>query len=153
MRAAFVSRSRRCSRPAVGPWADQHPGVISELHAIGAADNRRVRVAERRGDYTALEGLYALSRVLDVLIAPFQPVNDDPALLSWVTGKPWWTRRLPGPAAFPMRAAAIGATRISEQRATIPNGPPTSAGTTGTTANCITTLTVTSTSHTRQTTI
>jgi len=30
-----------------------------------------------------------MSRVLDVLIAPFQPVSDDPALLNWVTHKPW----------------------------------------------------------------
>jgi hypothetical protein len=58
--------------------------------------------------------MYALGRVLDVLIAPFQPVNDDPALLNWVTGRPWWTGRLPDRSALPALAAAIGCVRISE---------------------------------------
>jgi hypothetical protein len=51
--------------------------------------------------------------VLDVLIAPFQPVNDDPELLNWVTGQPWWTGRLAGRPALPVLAAAAGWTRIS----------------------------------------
>jgi hypothetical protein len=57
-----------------------------------------------------------MSRVLDVLIAPYQPVSDDPDLLNWVTHKPWWTGRLPSDLALPALAAAIGATRITADR-------------------------------------
>ena len=106
----------RWADDVIGPWVERHPEVVSELHGIGAAGNHRRRVAKRPGDYSATEGLYTLSRVLDVLIAPFQPASDDPAVLSWITGKPWWTGRLPDTAALPVLAAAIGATRISEGR-------------------------------------
>jgi len=98
----------------IGPWTQQHPDVIAELHAIGAPDNHRARVTWRRGDYSALEGLYGLSRVLNVLAAPYQPANPDPALLSWINGKPWWTGRIPDQDALPAFAAAIGAARIGE---------------------------------------
>jgi len=98
------------------PWAQQHASVIAELHAIGAPDNHRARVTWRRGEYSALEGLYALSRVLDVLAAPHQPVNQDPALLSWINGRPWWTGRIPDQGALPAFADAIGAARISEEK-------------------------------------
>ncbi|HEY2508729.1 MAG TPA: hypothetical protein VGI58_19605 [Streptosporangiaceae bacterium] len=73
-------------------------------------------VTWRRGDYSALEGLYGLGRILDVLAAPYQQANADPALLSWINGKPWWTGRLPSQDALPALARAIGAIRISEQR-------------------------------------
>lgn len=99
----------------IGPWAQQHPDVIAELHAIGAPRNHRARVTWRRGDYSALEGLYALGRVLDVLAAPFQQVNPDPALLSWISGEPWWTGRIPDRGALPAFAAAVGAARIGEE--------------------------------------
>jgi hypothetical protein len=42
--------------------------------------------------------------VLDVLIAPLQPVSNDLAVLNWVTGKPWWTGRLADLTALPMPA-------------------------------------------------
>jgi hypothetical protein len=99
----------------IDPWAQQHPGVIAELHAIGAPGNHRARVTWRRGEFSALEGLYALGRVLDVLAAPYQPVNRDPALLSWINGRPWWTGRIPDRGALPAFADAVGAARISEE--------------------------------------
>jgi hypothetical protein len=100
----------------IDPWAQQHPDVIGELHAIGAPSNHGARVAWRRGDYSALEGLYVLGRVLDVLASPYQPVNQDPALLSWISGTPWWTGRIPGQGALPAFAEAIGVARISEEK-------------------------------------
>lgn len=100
----------------IGPWVQQHPDVIAELHAIGAPGNHRARVAWRRGGYSALEGLYGLSRVLDVLAAPYQPVNPDPAVLSWINGKPWWTGRIPDQGTLPAFAEAAGAVRISEEK-------------------------------------
>jgi hypothetical protein len=52
--------------------------------------------------------------VLDVLISPFQPVDNDPKLLNWVSNKPWWTGRLPNELALPALAAAVGAVRVAE---------------------------------------
>jgi hypothetical protein len=85
------------------------------LHDIGQPACRTARVRESR-NYSPLEGLYAMSRVLDVLIAPYQPVNDDPALLNWVSLEPWWTGWLPEKAALPALAEAIGAVPIAEDR-------------------------------------
>jgi hypothetical protein len=100
----------------IDSWAQQHPGVIAELHAIGAPGNHRARVTWRRGEYSALEGLYALGRVLEVLAAPYQPASQDPALLSWINGRPWWTGRIPDQGGLPAFADAIGAARISEEK-------------------------------------
>lgn len=97
-----------------GPWADRHLDVIRELRAIGEPECRRARIRSSPDCYSPLQGIYALSRVLDVLIAPFQPVNGDPALLNWVTGRPWWTGRLPDQSVLPALAATAGWTRISE---------------------------------------
>jgi hypothetical protein len=91
----------------ISPWAQQHPDVTAELHAIGAPGSHRTRVTRRPGEYSALEGLYALGRVLDVLAAPYQPVNQDPALLNWIDGRPWWTGRIPGQDALKAFAEGI----------------------------------------------
>jgi hypothetical protein len=98
----------------IWPWTDRHSDTIRELRDIGQPECRRARIRSHPGQYSPLEGMYALSRVLDVLIAPFQPVNDDPALLNWVTGQPWWTGRLPDRPALPALAAAVGCVWISE---------------------------------------
>jgi hypothetical protein len=100
----------------IGPWARQHPGVIAELHAIGAPGSHRARVTWRRGEHSALEGLYALGRVVDVLAAPYQRVNQDPALLSWINGRPWWTGRIPDHGTLPAFAGPVGAAPISEEK-------------------------------------
>lgn len=104
----------RWAEEAIWPWTDGHSATIRELHEIGRPDGRRARVQSHPGRYSPLEGMYALGRVLDVLIAPFQPVNDNPVLLNWVTGQPWWTGRLPDRLALPALAAAIGCVPISE---------------------------------------
>jgi hypothetical protein len=98
------------------PWASSHFEVLEELRAIGQPQYHQARVGPGTDRRTALEGLYALSRVLDVLIAPYQPVNDDPALLNSVSGKPWWTGRLPDTEALLALAAAIDGTQIAEER-------------------------------------
>jgi hypothetical protein len=99
----------------IWPWADRHLETIRELRDIGRPQCRGARIRCHPGQYDPLQGMYALSRVLDVLIAPYQPAHDDPALLNWVTGQPWWTGRLPGRPALPALAAAIGCARISEE--------------------------------------
>jgi hypothetical protein len=104
----------RWAEEVILPWADRHPAVIRELADIGRPECRRARLRSSYPRFGPAEGLYALGRVLDVLIAPFQPVNDDPELLNWVTGQPWWAGRLAGRPALPVLAAAAGWTRISE---------------------------------------
>jgi hypothetical protein len=96
------------------PWLTQHPESVAELRTIGRPENRNVRVLPNPHHFTVLEGLYAVSRVVDVLIAPHQPVNDDPALLAWTTGRPWWVGQLPAVSAWRAFCAGIGATLIDE---------------------------------------
>jgi hypothetical protein len=98
------------------PWASRHFEVFEELRAIGRPESRRARIVPGSDRRTALEGLYALSRVLDVLIAPYQPVNDDPAVLNPVSGQPWWTGPLPDTEALLALAAAIDGTLIAQER-------------------------------------
>jgi hypothetical protein len=104
----------RWTEEAILPWIDRHKETVRELSEIGRPEGRHARIRSHPGKYTPLEALYALGRILDVLIAPFQPVNDDPALLDWGTGRPWWTGRLPDRSALPALAAAGGWTRIGE---------------------------------------
>jgi hypothetical protein len=104
----------RWSDEVIGPWIDRHPETVRELREIGQPDCRHARPRAHPGHYGPLEGMYALSRVLDVLIAAFQPVNDDPALLDWTTGRPWWTGGLPDRSALPALATAAGWARVAE---------------------------------------
>ena len=89
--------------------------MIAELHAIGAPGNHRARVTWRRGEYSALEGLYALGRVLDVLAAPYQPASQDPALLSWINGRPWWTGRIPDQGGLPIDAPPTSELKVAQR--------------------------------------
>jgi hypothetical protein len=105
----------RWTDQVIWPWASVNGAVIRELDDIGRPECRTARIRES-SNYSPLEGLYAMGRVLDVLIAPYQPVNDDPALLNWVSHEPWWTGFLPDQAVLPALAEAIGAARITEDR-------------------------------------
>jgi hypothetical protein len=96
------------------PWLDARPHCLAELRELGRPDSHRNRVEPDPDHFTALEGLYALGRVIDVLIAPHQPVNDDPELLAWTTGAPWWEGRLASASAWRPFCAALGATLIAE---------------------------------------
>ncbi|MDQ3501052.1 MAG: hypothetical protein M3488_08820 [Actinomycetota bacterium] len=95
------------------PAIEGERAAVAELHQIGHPDSARVPL---RDSPHVLWGLYALGRVLDVLASPMQPVNDDPALLSWmrIPRGPWWYGRLPTPEALTGFLDAIGASRIAE---------------------------------------
>jgi hypothetical protein len=58
--------------------------------------------------------MYVVSRLIEILIAPLQPVNPDPALLAWTTGRPWWPGPLPTATAWAAVCDAVGATVIAE---------------------------------------
>lgn len=96
------------------PWLDTRPHVVEELNELGRPDSRRVRVPHEGSHYTALEGLYALSRVVDVLVSAFQPDNPDPRSLDSTSDKPWWRGTIPSTSAWPAFRAAIGAAPLAE---------------------------------------
>lgn len=96
------------------PWLDMRPHVVEELHELGRPDSRRTRVPDDGDHYTTLEGLYALSRVVDVLVSAFQPDNPDPQLLDWTSDTPWWRGTIPDTSAWPAFRVAIGAALLAE---------------------------------------
>jgi len=100
------------------PWVEENPAQVVELHEIGAPENHGVPVERGPRGHSVLWGLYALSRVVDVLISPFQPVNDDPDLLAWTYDPPgpWWRGRVPSATAHAPFMEAMGCTRIGEER-------------------------------------
>ncbi|MGW2660794.1 hypothetical protein ACWCW7_07490 [Nocardia tengchongensis] len=81
----------------IGPWFDERPELVAELHECGAPGTHRVQLPlEKRW------GLYALSRVADVLLAPHQPLVLEPAY--WGASADAWTEF----------TRLIGATSIAE---------------------------------------
>jgi hypothetical protein len=100
------------------PWVAENDAVRTELHEIGAPESHRVLAEPEPRSFSFLWGLYALGRVLDVLISPFQPVNDDPEILSWLSSprRPWWDARIPSADAYPRFMEALGCARIAEDR-------------------------------------
>jgi hypothetical protein len=100
------------------PWVAEHPKLVDELHEIGMPENHRVPVERGSRGHSVLWELYALGRVLDVLISPFQPVNDDPDILDWTQDPPgpWWTGRIPSAEAYVPFMEALGCTRAAEDR-------------------------------------
>jgi hypothetical protein len=95
------------------PWIAQRPHVVEELHQIGAPDGHRRSVGV---DHEILWGLYALNRLVDILIGPHQPIDDHPGLLAWTTNKPWWSGPAASPSAWAAFRDAIGAAAITEDR-------------------------------------
>ena len=111
--ALYAYRGDQWADDLILPWASDHFELLEELREIGQPEYHQAQVVPGPDRRTALEGLYALSRVLDVLIAPYQPLNDDPELLNSVSGQPWWTGRLPDTEALLALAAAIDGTLIA----------------------------------------
>src|SRR5215471_14088787 len=64
------------------PWVEAHPRPVRDLRRIGQPEAMNVAVPNDHDNYTPLQALYVLSRVLDVLIAPFQPEGPPPAAAS-----------------------------------------------------------------------
>jgi len=103
----FALRDR--DRPAehLAPWLDAHPEVLAELHDLGRPESRTVRFVSRDREYTPLEGLYALGRVIDVLLAPHQPARPD-------APENEWPGLHPSPAAWDLLRARLGAAPVAE---------------------------------------
>jgi hypothetical protein len=93
----------------LGPWLDERPHVLEELVTLG-----RPQAAAVKLDDEVSWGLYAFSRLTDILIAPHQPGNGDPKLLSWTTDTAWWVGPLPDSSAWPWFLSRIGGVRVQE---------------------------------------
>ena len=93
-------------------WFERHATLVAELHEVGRPEQYRYPALPPGSEL--LWELYRLGRLVDILIAPHQPVDDDPALNSWITKQPWWTGPLPSPSAWAAFCQAIGATVLAE---------------------------------------
>ncbi len=86
------------------PWVveDQYAAWLAPAGTRAARTDATVNTKE----------LYALNRIFDALILPFQPVSDDPAVLDRY-GNPRWEGMVPSTDALPDFAAALGLTAIT----------------------------------------
>jgi hypothetical protein len=109
------------------PWVEAHPRPVRDLRRIGQPEAMNVAVPNDHDNYTPLQALYVLGRVLDVLIAPFQPemplgvsseAASSAAPLPAATpsaGSPW-PGRVPGREAYEAFCSALGCAKVSQQR-------------------------------------
>jgi hypothetical protein len=93
------------------PWVEANPRSVADLRQIGQAGAMNIPIPNDHENYTPLQALYALTRVLDVLIAPFQQAPDQPEH----DGAPGWTGRLPDESAFGTFCREIGGVEIAEE--------------------------------------
>ncbi len=101
------------------PWVEAHPRPVRDLRRIGQPEAMNVAVPNDHDNYTPLQALYVLSRVLDVLIAPFQPEGalplDGPRGASSEVPSPW-TGGVPDHGAYEAFCSALGCAKVSQQR-------------------------------------
>lgn len=93
------------------PWVEQRPELVGELHGLGGPGAHRRRVGDE-----VRWGLYALSRLVDIVIGPYQPAGDGPGLVAWTTGEPWWSGPAASASAWPALCSVLGATVVAEDR-------------------------------------
>jgi hypothetical protein len=108
------------------PWVEAHPRPVRDLRRIGQPEAMNVAVPNDHDNYTPLQALYVLSRVLDVLIAPFQPQGPHPVppeappgasspAPAPSPGSPW-PGRVPDRGAYEAFCSALGCVKVSQQR-------------------------------------
>jgi hypothetical protein len=102
------------------PWVEAHPRPVRDLRRIGQPEAMNVAVPNDHDNYTPLQALYVLSRVLDVLIAPFQEEAvhvmasgaSSPAVPSH--GSPW-PGRVPDRGAYAAFCSALGCVKVTQE--------------------------------------
>lgn len=93
------------------PWTEANQPSVRELSLIGHADARRAVILDDPDEYTPLEALYVLSRILDVLIAPYQwPAGDPEPIVG-----DRWEGRLPAAGCYEAFCESLGCRRITEE--------------------------------------
>jgi hypothetical protein len=93
------------------PWVEANPRSVADLRQIGRAGAMNIPIPNDHDNYTPLQALYALTRVLDVLIAPFQQVPDQ----AGPSEPDGWTGRLPDESALGAFCQEIGGVKIGEE--------------------------------------
>jgi hypothetical protein len=111
------------------PWVEAHPRPVRDLRRIGQPEAMNVAVPNDHDNYTPLQALYVLSRVLDVLIAPFQPDRSHGVIPEAPSGAPPgsasppgsppaaepWPGRLPDQGAYEAFCSALGCAKVSQE--------------------------------------
>jgi hypothetical protein len=105
-----------CTDDVLLPWVEANPRSVADLHQIGQAGAMNIPIPNDHDNYTPLQALYALTRVLDLLIAPFQeappqrapvrPDRDEP---------PGWTGMAPDKRAYGAFCHGVGGVEIAEE--------------------------------------
>jgi hypothetical protein len=104
------------------PWVEAHPRPVRDLRRIGQPEAMNIAVPNDHDNYTPLQALYVLSRVLDVLIAPFQPERSpaEPSGVSSPAAAPPaaapWPGRVPDCGAYEAFCSALGCVKVSQER-------------------------------------
>ena len=107
------------------PWVEAHPRPVRDLRRIGQPEAMNIAVPNDHDNYTPLQALYVLSRVLDVLIAPFQlegrhaasaPSSGPSSPASVPSPGSPWPGRVPDRGAYEAFCSALGCVKISQQR-------------------------------------
>jgi hypothetical protein len=116
---SFIFRIRDTAEPGWGeaeivPWLEQHSSMVAELHEFGQPEARSWQFGPADAD--VLWDLYAMSRLVDILLGPHQPIYDGPALLAWTKVVPWWTGPSAARSAWDTFRTGLRATTIAEDR-------------------------------------
>jgi len=96
------------------PWVEAHPRPVRDLRRIGQPEAMNVAVPNDHDNYTPLQALYVLSRVLDVLISPFQ-LERPPGPADRADGSPW-AGKAPDEGAYEAFCSALGCAKVGEER-------------------------------------
>jgi hypothetical protein len=91
------------------PWVEGHQGDVDSLHEMG-----QPAASDRAASEEQLWDLYALSRVLDVLISPFQPVDPTVESIDRIT-PPRWELEPPTPDAYAAFCQALNLTPMDDE--------------------------------------
>lgn len=99
-------------RPLLDAWLRKHPRHIDEVRAAGAPGKHAELLDARGSDsYSTSQRLYALSRVLDLLLLGHQP-PDPPTPPTQPDGVPA-SHAIPQPGAFALFCEGLGATPMA----------------------------------------
>ena len=92
------------------PWSEANRRSVADLRRIGRAEAMNVAVPNDHDNYTPLQALYVLNRVLDVLIAPAVPGVPEPA-----ARRSPWEGGIPGEGVYDAFCRALGCVQVSEE--------------------------------------
>jgi hypothetical protein len=90
-------------------WLEEHPAHVEEVQEAGRSGSHLIPLGKLHdpGHYSPLERLYAMSRILDLLIMSYQGSPNDPASIA--------DEILPPSDTYPAFCEALGAARIDKR--------------------------------------